>query len=121
MSRPFLLKQLEERVIPFRRIGTHRRILFSELMQYKHETDGKRREVLDELALTGQRNIAASISYLQFRPALACFLRPSAAPCSIFPGLFSSRGLNSRNRSRNVGRRLASKGSDPFSATNVFA
>ena len=54
VSRPFLIKQLEEGVIPFRRVGTHRRILFSDLMQYKQEIDGKRLKALDELAAQAQ-------------------------------------------------------------------
>ena len=54
VSRPFLIKQLEDGVIPFRKVGTHRRVLFSDLMQYKHETDGKRLEALDELAAQAQ-------------------------------------------------------------------
>lgn len=54
VSRPFLIKQLEEGAIPHRRVGTHRRILFSDLMQYKHETDAKRIGALDELAAQAQ-------------------------------------------------------------------
>ncbi len=54
VSRPFLIKQLEDGVIPFRKVGTHRRILFSDLMQYKHEIDSKRLEALDELAAQAQ-------------------------------------------------------------------
>ncbi len=54
VSRPFLIKQLEEGIIPFRRVGTHRRILFSDLMQYKYEIDSKRLEALDELAAQAQ-------------------------------------------------------------------
>ena len=54
VSRPFLIQQLEEGVIPFRRVGTHRRVMFSDLMKYKHEIDGKRHEALDELAAQAQ-------------------------------------------------------------------
>jgi excisionase family DNA binding protein len=54
VSRPFLVKQLEEGLIPHRRIGTHRRILFSDLMKYKHEIDRRRTEALDELTKQAQ-------------------------------------------------------------------
>ena len=54
VSRPFFIKQLEEGVIPYRRVGTHRRILFSELMRYKHEIDEKRTDALDELTRQAQ-------------------------------------------------------------------
>ncbi|QDT21422.1 excisionase family DNA-binding protein [Gimesia chilikensis] len=50
VSRPFLIRELESGVIPFRKVGTHRRVLFSDLMEYKHEIDKKRHEILDELA-----------------------------------------------------------------------
>ncbi len=54
VSRPFLVKQLEDELIPYRRVGTHRRILFSDLMKYKHEIDRRRTQSLDELAEQAQ-------------------------------------------------------------------
>jgi excisionase family DNA binding protein len=54
VSRPFLIKQLEDDVIPYRRVGTHRRILFCDLMNYKQEIDQKRTQALDELTQQAQ-------------------------------------------------------------------
>lgn len=54
VSRPFLIRELESGLIPFRKVGTHRRVLFSDLMEYKHAIDKKRHEVLDELAEQAQ-------------------------------------------------------------------
>jgi excisionase family DNA binding protein len=55
VSRPFLVKQIEDGKIPFRKVGTHRRILFSDLMKFKQEIDGKRLHALDELAAQAQK------------------------------------------------------------------
>jgi excisionase family DNA binding protein len=54
VSRPFLIKLLAEGAIPYRKVGTHRRILFSDLMRYKEDIDAKRHQVLDELTEQAQ-------------------------------------------------------------------
>jgi excisionase family DNA binding protein len=50
VSRPFLVKQLEEGAIPFRKVGTHRRIRFEDLLAYKKSTYEKRLKALEGLA-----------------------------------------------------------------------
>ena len=54
VSRPFLVEQLEKGVIPYRKVGTHRRILFKDLMDYKETMDRNRLKTLDELAAQAQ-------------------------------------------------------------------
>ena len=54
ISRPSLIQLLDEGKIDFRRIGTHRRIRFEALMEYKRQADADRREVLDQLAAYDQ-------------------------------------------------------------------
>jgi excisionase family DNA binding protein len=54
VSRPFLVDQLEKNVIPYRKVGTHRRILFKDLMEYKQAMDRNRLKALDELAAQAQ-------------------------------------------------------------------
>lgn len=54
VSRPFLVKLLENEEIPFYRVGTHRRILLKDLLKYKNEMLVKRRGVLDELSTLSQ-------------------------------------------------------------------
>lgn len=49
VSRPYLIKLLEQGEIPYIMVGTHRRVPFEELMKYKQQRDTKRREFLQQL------------------------------------------------------------------------
>mgnify|MGYP000152558979 CR=1 FL=1 len=49
VSRPFLVKLLENGEIPYIKVGSHRRILFQDLMVYKEQRKVKRRKLLDQL------------------------------------------------------------------------
>jgi excisionase family DNA binding protein len=54
VSRPFLIRLLEEKKMPFRKVGTRRRVLFQDLMDYKAKIDAARRKTLDDLANEAQ-------------------------------------------------------------------
>ena len=54
VSRPYLIKLLEQEKIPFVYVGTHRRIRFSDLMQYKARRDAEREHALNEIAQMSQ-------------------------------------------------------------------
>ena len=54
VSRPFLVRLVEEGKIPCRKVGTHRRIRFQDLQQYKRHTEQERLKALEELAAQAQ-------------------------------------------------------------------
>jgi excisionase family DNA binding protein len=54
VSRPFLIKLLDENHIDHRRVGRHRRIRFDALMADKARNDADRRKIADELTQLGQ-------------------------------------------------------------------
>ena len=54
VSRPYLIKLLEAGQIQFEKVGTHRRMAFGELVEYKGRDDQQRRRAADELTELGQ-------------------------------------------------------------------
>ena len=55
VSRPYFIRLLNEKKIPFRKVGTRRKILLQDIMVYKTKIDEMRRKVLDELAEEAQK------------------------------------------------------------------
>lgn len=56
VSRPFLISLLEEKKLPFRMVGSHRRIRFADLQSYREADDKRRESVLAELSADAQLN-----------------------------------------------------------------
>ena len=54
VSRPYLVRLIEEGTLPSRMVGTHRRVRFEDLMRYKHETKALRLKALEELSALDQ-------------------------------------------------------------------
>ena len=54
VSRPFLVKLIEDNHIPFRKVGSHRRVRIADLMTYKKRIDEARLKSLDKLAKKSQ-------------------------------------------------------------------
>jgi excisionase family DNA binding protein len=54
VSRPHVVELLARNEIPYRKVGTHRRVLFKELLAYREKSMAGSREALDELAKQAQ-------------------------------------------------------------------
>ena len=49
VSRPYIVKLLQNNEIPYRKVGTHRKILMKELIEYKIKSSANRKAKLSEL------------------------------------------------------------------------
>ena len=54
VSRPFLIRLLEEGVIPYHKVGTHRRVYYKDVRAYKMRMAEERESALDKLSAEAQ-------------------------------------------------------------------
>jgi excisionase family DNA binding protein len=54
VSRPFLVRLLETGAVKFRKVGTHRRIMFRDLQAFKERAEKESAAAMDELAAQAQ-------------------------------------------------------------------
>ena len=54
VSRPHLIGLIEKNLLPFRKVGTHRRIAFKDLVEFRRRSFTTRRQALDELSAHSQ-------------------------------------------------------------------
>lgn len=50
VSRPHVVQLIEERKLPARKVGTHRRVLLRDLIEHRRRDDAEREAVMQELA-----------------------------------------------------------------------
>lgn len=55
VSRPYLVGLLEDKKIPFRRVGNRRKVMLGDVLEYKRHDDAYREEVLRDLAVESEK------------------------------------------------------------------
>lgn len=56
VSRPFLVRLLEEKKIPFHKVGRHRRILFKDLIKFREQSRRERFKAAEELTMMDEEH-----------------------------------------------------------------
>ena len=56
VSRPYVIQLLDEKKLPSRKVGAHRRVRAADLVAFRQSDDRQRREVLRELAAEAQKH-----------------------------------------------------------------
>lgn len=55
ISRPSLIKMLEEKKLPYRKVGAHRRVRYEDVLDYLATERSRRRKVMEELVAETER------------------------------------------------------------------
>lgn len=69
VSRPTLIKLLEEGKIPFERVGSHRKILLGELLQYRERRRGEQYAALEATAIDPEDDESVEVTLRRMREA----------------------------------------------------
>lgn len=56
VSRPFVIKLLESGVMPFRKVGTHRRVRLIDVLEYRDRQDAVASAALDEMVRQAEKH-----------------------------------------------------------------
>jgi excisionase family DNA binding protein len=54
VSEPFLIKLLEDGKIPYHKVGTYHKVLFRDLLEFKHKHQQEQDKNMDELVALAQ-------------------------------------------------------------------
>ena len=54
VSRPYVIRLMEEGRLPFHKVGTHRRVRTDDLLRYRRQVDAQRERALDAMAAFDQ-------------------------------------------------------------------